>query len=93
MLNAVWSVRVLGEDGAARDKVGKEGSSTVSNPDSRGGKDTPSSHKQTSSLGELNLKFVLNDRSDSLILISSSTPCFSIVAIILLILVKPSLGI
>ena len=93
MLNAMWSVRELGEDGAARDKVGKEGSSTVSSPNFRGGRDTPSLHKQTSSLGELNLKFVLNDRSDSLILISSSTRCFSIVFIILQILAKPSLGI
>jgi len=82
MLNIVLYLRVLGEDGAASDIVGKEGSSTASNPDSRGGKDTPSSHKQTLSLGELNLRFVLHDRSNSLILNSSSTHCLYMVSII-----------
>jgi len=58
MLNVVLPLRVLVEDGATSGRVAKEGLSTTSSPDSRGAKDTPSSHKQTSSLGDLNLRSV-----------------------------------
>jgi len=71
MLNVVLSLRVLGEDGATSGRVAKKGSSTASSPDSSEVKDAPSSHKQTSSLGELNLRSVSCDRSNSLILISN----------------------
>jgi len=46
MLNVALSLRVLGEDGATRDGVVTEGSSTTSIPDSRGEKGMPSSHKK-----------------------------------------------
>ena len=58
MLNIVLSLRVQGENGATSGRVTKEGSGTASSPDSRGGKNAPSSHKQTTSLGELNLRSV-----------------------------------
>jgi len=75
MLNVGLSLRVMGEDGATSGGVAKEESSIASSPDSKGDKDAPSSHKQTSSLGELNLRPVSCDRPNSLILISNSTRC------------------
>jgi len=45
MISVVFSLKLLVEDEATRDEVVKEGSSTASSPDSRGGKDTPSLHK------------------------------------------------
>jgi len=89
MISIVLSRDVLVEDGATRDGAVKGGSSTASSPDSRGGKDAPSSHKQTSSLGELNVRSVSCDRSHSRNLLTKLACCLFIVSIIVLSLVKP----
>ena len=90
MISIVLSRDVLVEDGATRDGAVKGGLSTTSSPDSRGRKDALSSHKQTSGLGELNLRSVSCDRSYSCILLAKSACYLFIVSIILLSLAKPS---
>ena len=88
MNSAMLSLRVLGKDGATMSRVVEEGSGISSSPDSRVRKDAPSSHKLTSSLGELNVRSVSCDRSYSRILLANSI-CYSfIVSIILVSLAK-----
>jgi len=50
MTNAMLSLRVIGEDGATRSRVAREGH-TSSSPDYRVIEDAPSSHKPSSNLG------------------------------------------
>jgi len=90
MINRVLSLEVIGKDAAIRGKVAKGGSRTSSSSDSRGRKDAPSSHKLTSTLGELNLRSASRDRSYSHKLFKSLTCCSFIVSIMLLSLAKLS---
>jgi len=45
MVSVVLSLKVLGEDDATRDEVIRGWLSVASSPDSRGGKEAPSTHK------------------------------------------------
>ena len=65
MINVVLSLELLGRDEATTDKVAKGGLRMFSSQDSRRKKDAPSSHKLTSSSGELNLGPTSCDRSYS----------------------------
>ena len=83
MINAVLSLRVVGKAGATVSKGVKGGSSTSFSSDSSRGKDAPSLHRLTSSLGKLDLRSISCDRSYSRILLTNLIYCSFIISIIL----------